>query len=75
MGEMPLVSIIIPVYNSEHVLGLCLESIKKQTYDNIEVIVVESRESSDKTLEVAAQYETRIFKLKDKEGSSHKLRD
>lgn len=69
MGEMPLVSIIIPVYNSEHVLGLCLESIKKQTYDNIEVIVVESRESSDKTLEVAAQYETRIFKLKDKERS------
>ncbi|MDD1774045.1 MAG: glycosyltransferase [Methanobacterium sp.] len=69
MNEMPLVSIIIPVYNAERFLGLCLQSIKNQTYNNIEVIVVESRESSDKTVEIAAEYDTRIFKLKDKERS------
>ena len=40
--DEPLVSIVIPTYNSEKTLPLCLESIKRQTYRNIEVIVVDS---------------------------------
>lgn len=69
MRENPLVSIIIPVYNSENTLSLCLDSIKKQSYDNIETIVVESRKSSDRTLEIAEKYDCRIFALNDKERS------
>ena len=69
MDDVHLVSIIIPVYNAEATLGLCLASIKKQTYNNIETIVVESRKSSDKTLEIAEEYGCKIFHLKDKERS------
>ena len=43
MGESMLdnkLSVIVPVYNSEKYLYECLESIVKQTYNNIEIIVV-----------------------------------
>lgn len=35
-----LVSVIIPVYNAEEYIEECLESVKYQTYENIEVILV-----------------------------------
>lgn len=35
----PLVSVIIPTFNSEKQLPICLESIKNQTYQNIEIII------------------------------------
>ena len=36
-----LVSIIIPIYNVADFIGACLESVYNQTYDNIEVILVD----------------------------------
>ena len=35
-----MISVIVPVYNAEEYLEECLESIKNQTYTNIEVILV-----------------------------------
>ena len=40
LKEKPLVSIVIPVYNGSNYLKLAIESALKQTYSNIEVIVV-----------------------------------
>lgn len=39
--ENPLVSIIVPVYNVELYLDECLNSIRMQTYENLEIIVIE----------------------------------
>lgn len=40
---LPLISIIIPVYNQVKELELALESIKNQTYKNIEIIIEEDK--------------------------------
>lgn len=56
----PLVSVIIPSYNSAQTIGITLQSIKDQTYKNIEIIVVD-KGSSDGTREIARQFTKQIF--------------
>ena len=56
----PLVSIIVPTYNSEKFLEGCLESIQKQTYPHIELIVVDNN-SKDNTKEIARKYTGKVF--------------
>ncbi|OGG51398.1 hypothetical protein A2704_03455 [Candidatus Kaiserbacteria bacterium RIFCSPHIGHO2_01_FULL_54_36b] len=51
-----LVSVIIPTKNSGEFLEACLQSIKNQTYRNIEVIVNDDVSTSDNTKEVVEQY-------------------
>lgn len=59
-GNQPLVSVIVPTYNSEKFIGACLESIKNQMYTNIELIVVDNN-STDKTKEIAWRYTDKVF--------------
>lgn len=59
----PLVSIIIPTKNSSKTLGVCLESIKNQTYKNIELIVVDNN-SIDGTKEIADKYADKVLNKK-----------
>jgi len=55
----PLVSLIIPTYNSANFIVECLESIFAQTYKNIEIIVVDDG-SEDTTAEVLKKYQNCI---------------
>lgn len=64
----PLVSVIIPTLNSEKFLEKCLLSIRGQTYQNIEVIVVDNY-STDKTRKIAEKYADLIL-LKGPERSA-----
>lgn len=52
-NERPLVSVIIPVYNCEEYIGECIDSVAEQTYDNIEIIVVNdgSKDESENIIE------------------------
>lgn len=43
----PLISVIVPVYNGQDYLKNCIESIEKQTYKNLEVIVVNDGSTDD----------------------------
>lgn len=58
-----LVSIIIPTYNEESVIGNCLTSLKDQSYNNVEIILVDDG-STDSTLEITSKLNIRTFKQK-----------
>ena len=38
--SQPLVSIIVPVYNAADHIARCIESIRRQTYRNLEIILL-----------------------------------
>ncbi|GGG97004.1 glycosyltransferase family 2 protein [Pedobacter zeae] len=62
----PLVSIIMPVYNSENYVVDAIESILKQQYNNWELIIVDDG-STDKSFEVISGYNSpkiKIFQIK-----------
>lgn len=59
---MPLISIIVPIYNVQEYLAKCLDSLVNQTYKNIEIILVDDG-SPDQSLSICeefAQKDTRI---------------
>jgi len=60
-----LVSVTIPTFNSEKTLKRTLEKVKNQTYENIEIIIIDSY-SKDKTLEIAKKFGARIVMCKGK---------
>ncbi len=55
----PLVSIVIPVYNGEDYLEEAIESALHQTYENIEILVVNDG-STDRTEQIAKAYGDKI---------------
>lgn len=59
---LPLVSVIIPVYNVAKVLERCVESVRKQIYPNLEIILVDdgSTDMSGKFCEVFAKKDARV---------------
>lgn len=60
---MPLVSVIIPTYNSSSTIDICLKSIREQTYSNIEIVVVDNC-STDCTKEIAKKHGSTVFQIK-----------
>ena len=59
---MPLISIILPVYNVEVYLRQCLDSIFAQTYQNIEVVIVDDG-STDASYAICQAYaDVRLFR-------------
>ncbi len=70
---LPLVSVIVPVYNSEKYISQCLESILNQTYTYIEVIIINDG-SFDKSEEEIKKFQSEdnriIYLYQDNSGPS-----
>lgn len=60
MPTKPLVSVIVTTRNNAGTIGTCLESIKTQTYQPTELIVVD-RDSSDATKNISRRYTAKVF--------------
>lgn len=56
-----MVSVIITTINEEEVIEKLLTSIKKQTYRDIEIILVDNPKTKDRTREIAKKYTKNIF--------------
>lgn len=69
-GLLKLVSIVIPVYNVETLLGRCVGSVVSQTYNNIQIILVDdgSTDSSGQLCDILATDDSRIEVLHTKNG-------
>ena len=63
---MPRISIVVPVYNVEKYIGECLESLVHQTYEDIEIIIVDdgSPDRSDVIYSKYAENDDRIKIIK-----------
>lgn len=61
--EKPKFSIIVPVYNTEKYLKRCLDSIRKQTFKNYEVIIVNDG-STDNSSDIISKYPFKIINQK-----------
>ena len=55
MQKESLVSIIIPIYNVEPYLRCCIDSVISQTYENIEILLIDDG-STDKSGKIADDY-------------------
>ena len=56
-SSLPLVSILIPLYNAEQYIGGLLDWCLRQPYKNIEVVVVDDH-STDNSYSIAKKYES-----------------
>ena len=76
-GQEPLVSVIVPVFNAEKFLLKTLSSIRRQTYRNLEIILVDDG-SSDRSLEIcreASKEDDRIKVLTKENGGAGSARN
>ncbi len=59
---MKLISVIVPVYNGEKHIQICVDQVLKQTYNNIEIIIVNdgSTDNTKLILEEISKKDSRI---------------
>lgn len=70
MNQIPLITIIVPVYNNEKNLLKCLSSLCDQTYKNIEILIVDdgSNDSSGAISDEFAEKDKRVVVIHKENG-------
>ena len=77
MRERPLISVIVPVYNVEKYLPKCVDSILGQTYENLEIILVEdgTKDNSGAICDAYAAKDSRIRVIHKENGGLSSARN
>lgn len=60
----PLVSVVIPTFNSSLTLSMCLGSLEAQTYKETEVLIVDNY-SQDDTVNLASKFQAEVIELQE----------
>jgi glycosyltransferase involved in cell wall biosynthesis len=66
-SEFPLISVIVPVFNSSEYIEKCLQGLFNSTYKNFEVIAVDGG-STDNTREIAEKLNARVLQIDPSKG-------
>ena len=77
LKQTPLVSIIVPIYNVASYLKECLQSIVAQSYENLDIILIDDG-SDDESLKIAlnfAESDERIFVISKPNGGQATARN
>ncbi|MFT8532036.1 glycosyltransferase family 2 protein [Bifidobacterium aquikefiri] len=77
VNNSSLISIIIPIYNSEKFINRCLNSVTKQTHKNLEIILVDdgSPDNSPEICDEWAQKDKRIMVIHKTNGGQASARN
>ncbi len=77
MNNYPLISVIIPCYNAERSLEKCLTSVIQQSYDNLEIILIDdgSTDNSSKIYEDVQHKDERVKIFKQDNSGVSKARN
>ncbi len=67
---MPIVTVIVPVYNSAALLRRCLTALRASTYSALEILVVDDA-STDESPEVAREFGARVVTLNGNRGPAY----
>lgn len=73
-AALPLVSVVVPAYNSEATIGGCLSGLLTQTYPHVEVVVVDDG-STDRTGEIVRAHEPLVRYQWQQNGGSASARN
>ena len=77
MKELPLISVIVPVYNVEKYLDQCIRSITEQTFRNLEILLVDdgSPDGSGTICDAWAEKDSRIRVIHKENGGAGAARN
>lgn len=75
--EYPLISVIVPIYNVEKFLPLCIDSVLSQTYENIELLLIDdgSPDGCGQLCDEYAERDDRVYVIHQKNGGVAEARN